>query len=115
MAPLLWAVLIETLTSWPNPPSVPVPAGSDKLVHLGLYAVFAYLVIRAARPGLASWRALGVVLLVMGAWAALDEWHQSFVAGRAAELGDWASDVAGALIGVAARRMRPWKRLVAVA
>jgi len=115
IAPLLWAVLIETLTSWPNPPSVPAPAGTDKLVHLWVYAVFAYLVIRAARPGFPSWRALGAVLMVMCAWAALDEWHQRFVAGRGAELGDWAGDVAGALTGLAVRRMRPWRRPVTVA
>ena len=113
--PLLWAVLIETLTSWPNPPSAPTPVGTDKVVHLGLYAVFAYLVIRAARPGIPTWRALGAVLLVMCAWAALDEWHQRFVAGRGAALGDWAADMAGVVVGLALRRFRPWRRLVPVA
>jgi VanZ family protein len=106
LAPLLWAILIETLTSWPNPPSFSAPAGSDKVVHVGLYAVFAFLVVRAAQPGLPAWRTLAVVLLVVSAWAAVDEWHQRFIAGRGAEIADWGADVAGAMAGLALRRFR---------
>lgn len=105
IAPALWAILIETLTSWPNPPSVSIFSGGDKVVHMGLYAMFAFLVVRAAQPGIPGRRTMAIVLVAMCAWAALDEWHQIFVAGRSADLTDWAADASGAVIGLVVRRL----------
>ena len=103
--PVLWAILIEILTSWPNPPSVGfLPAGSDKAVHLTLYAVFACLVARAAQVGRPSWRVLGMVALGLFVWGAVDEWHQIFIPGRGADAADWAADSIGVLAGLALRR-----------
>jgi VanZ family protein len=69
-----------------------------KLAHM---AVFGALLV-------AWWRALGpraAVVLTLG-WAALDEWHQSWVDGRVGAFSDWAIDAAGA--GVAAGLVLLW-------
>jgi VanZ family protein len=42
--------------------------------------------------------------------AALDEWHQQFVPGRSASLGDWVADVAGAGIILLASGVLSWRR-----
>lgn len=104
-APVLWAILIEILTSWPNPPSVGMlPAGSDKAVHVLLYAVFAFLVARAAQVGRPTSRVMAIVALVLCAWGAVDEWHQIFIPGRGADVADWAADSIGVVAGLALRR-----------
>jgi VanZ family protein len=77
-----------------------------KLGHLSEYAVLALLVLRAMRrtlllaPGAWSWQAAGVTQLLAAAYAATDEWHQSFIPGRTAALGDVAIDSSGALVGL---------------
>ncbi|MBI1809313.1 MAG: hypothetical protein HYR75_05390, partial [Gemmatimonadetes bacterium] len=46
--PVVWALVIEVATSWPNPP-VPggLPEHSDKVVHLVMYGVFGALITRS--------------------------------------------------------------------
>ncbi|MDA1082470.1 MAG: VanZ family protein [Gemmatimonadetes bacterium] len=106
VAPALWAILIESLTSWPSPPSFGAPAGSDKLAHIMLYAVFGYLVVRAAQRGKPSPSSMILTLIALTVWAALDEAHQLLIAGRTASVGDWISDTAGVALGIAVRRVR---------
>jgi VanZ family protein len=107
MAAALWAVLIEVLTSWPSPPTFGAPAGADKGVHVVLYAVLAFLVARAVRPGRPSTPVMLSVVLALAAWGAADEWHQRFSTDRSPSLADWLADVAGVVAGVGARRLRP--------
>lgn len=64
--------------------------GLRKLAHLGEFGIL-YLLIRRAGPGRMA--ALGLAVL----YAALDEWHQGFVASRVASLADVAIDGLGAL------------------
>jgi VanZ family protein len=100
LAPALWGALIETFTSWPTPPQMDVPSGSDKATHLALYAVFSFLVIRAlqqARPGLRAFLAVFAALTV---WGALDEWHQEFIPGRVGSVNDWIANTAGVAVGL---------------
>ncbi|PHX97762.1 MAG: hypothetical protein CK531_01585 [Gemmatimonadetes bacterium] len=115
IAPVLWALLIETLTSWPNVPSASTGHGFDKVVHFGLYAVFAFLVVRAAQPAVPGWRVMGVVLVVLCVWAALDEWHQTWIPGRGAEVADWAADATGVVVGLLIRRLRSQRVMMGVA
>jgi len=106
IAPVLWAILIEVLTSWPNPPSPGfLPSGSDKIIHFKLYAIFAFLVARAVQAGRPPWRMLAVVALALFAWGAADEWHQLFIPGRSADVADWAVDSIGVLAGLLLRRV----------
>ena len=100
--PALWAGVIATLTSWPSPPQVAAPEGSDKLVHAVLYGVLAVLAIRAVHGGRASrarWAVSLRVVLVIAVLAALDEWHQQFIPERSMDVLDWAADVSGAVVG----------------
>ncbi len=81
-----------------------LPAGlSGYTGHAIGYGLLAALVLRAlARaswPGVRAapaWRAV----LITSAYGATDEFHQSFVAGRAPELLDWMADTAGAAFAV---------------
>jgi VanZ family protein len=94
-----WAAAILIATSIPNL-SVPAPSGSDKVVHFLMYALFGFLTHRAVavRPGL---RSLLVVAASLAVFGLLDEWHQAFIPGRAADAADFVMDAAGAFAGAA--------------
>jgi VanZ family protein len=119
VAALVWGVFLFTLTSWPSPPTVPVIGAIpdfDKLVHITLYGVEAFLLYLAIRwPGRARF-SLGRVLALVGlmaVWAVADETHQYWIPGRSMDAGDVAGDVGGSLAGalaasaVSARGRRP--------
>ncbi len=76
-----------------------LPAGADKLAHLGLYLILGLLLAWGkTRTGFAG---PAILLLIMGAgYGALDEWHQSFVPGRDVSAGDWLADTAGVALGL---------------
>ena len=97
-----WVLVIETLTSWPSPPSFGAPHGSDKVVHFTMYAILGFLAIRAAwtRGTSLPWRRFLVVAGCVSLWGAFDEWHQQFIPSRSMELGDWIADSIGGIAGV---------------
>src|SRR5436190_12908359 len=66
-----------------------------KCAHLTEYAVLAALLCRALRQRLQSG-----ALIIAALYAALDEFHQSFVSSRTASAWDVLVDWVGALIGV---------------
>lgn len=86
-----------TATSIPNL-AMPGPSGTDKVGHFLMYCMFGFLLQRAAAPMRAP-RTLGMVLAGVAVFAALDEWHQGFIPGRAADVADFVADVAGAATG----------------
>lgn len=100
VAPVLWACVIELLTSWPNPPSVAAPEGTDKVVHFVMYSVFGLLVMRSAWSVRPVWRTAAIAAGALLLFAALDEWHQLFIPGRGMEVGDWIADSVGAFAGI---------------
>ena len=67
-----------------------------KLIHFGQYALLAFLWWRALRTRLDNRSAALAAFLVTIAYAATDEWHQSFVEGRNGSPLDWLIDSAGA-------------------
>ena len=80
-----------------------------KLIHFCQYALLTFLWWRAFERGLGSRRAALAAFVVTVAYAATDEYHQSFVAGRHGSPLDWLIDSAGA--GLAALRLaRPERR-----
>ncbi len=115
IAPAAWGVLIEVLTSWPSPPSLGAPAGSDVVAHVSLYAVFAFLVVRAAQPAKPTPRSMILTLLALAIWAALDEAHQLLIAGRTASVVDWAADTLGVALGITIRWIRTSRAIGAAA
>lgn len=92
----LWAVALFVLSSRPDLPGPGFPF-ADKIGHLGLYGILgmalAWGVVRQQAPGRWRWILLGAV------YGASDEWHQSFVPGRDASLGDLAMDAVGVVLG----------------
>lgn len=103
--PAAWCVLILVATSVPVPaedlPGTDLPL--DKVGHAVLYGGLGWTVgralIRSGRAGAGSRIAAWVGGL---AFAALDEWHQTFVVTRVPSLGDWVADAVGLTLGLAA-------------
>ena len=97
----VWAGVILAGTSFPNMPA-PAQAGSDKLVHVAMYAILGVLALRAAASGSGTTpRTIVLTLSAIVAFAAADEWHQRFIPTRSADPADWVADVAGATLGIA--------------
>jgi VanZ family protein len=80
----------------------------DKVVHFSVYGLLGVLTCRTRRG--AGWAILAVVLTSL--YGASDEWHQSFVPGRAAGVADWMADTLGAVVAVGcyagSPRLRRW-------
>jgi len=75
----------------------PVEHVSDKAAHAVAYFVFGVLCLRATHRGLGPLRlrpTLAALALAL-AYAALDEWHQSWVPGRTPSALDWVADGIG--------------------
>lgn len=96
----LWPVIVAGVIFAASSRSrVAAPEGIphvDKVAHFGVYGLLATLLCRL-KPG---WR--GAVLGLTGAavFGASDEWHQTYVPGREADLGDWITDTLGAAVAV---------------
>jgi VanZ family protein len=69
-----------------------------KCAHLTEYAILAALLYRAFRQHRV--RVFGIAFIIAAFYAALDEFHQSFVATRTASPWDVTIDCVGALIGL---------------
>lgn len=93
MAGIYWLSSRSDLTSTGSGPVVQV---ASNLAHLPLFAGLAFCWFKTL-AGLhhASWWKYGVAFLTSATWAALDEWHQSFVPGREASVGDLLVDLVG--------------------
>lgn len=83
---------------------LPVPLGgsSDLVVHGLVYALLGILMVRALADG--SWRGvntntLATAVLLTIFYGCTDEYHQSFVAGRVADIYDVIADAVGACSG----------------
>jgi VanZ family protein len=111
-APLAWMALIfwSSSRAWPGaeagvslwlPDWVTQQLPLDKVVHAGIYAVLAALWLWALQSPL-SRRSRGPWLawLLPVAFGGLDEWHQSYVPGRSADVRDLVADMAGATLAL---------------
>jgi len=109
LLPILFGVAVIALTSqFAQVPASPSWAAKnveiDTIAHLLLYFFLGLLV---ARYVLTSFNAGAVGVLVLAAGVCtligvLDEFHQSYVPGRSAEIRDVVADIAGSLVGAAA-------------
>jgi len=75
-----------------------------KLIHVAEYALLTFLWWRALVTVTTPGRAVLIALVLSSGYAATDEYHQTFVAGRHGSPVDWAIDSAGA--AAAALRLR---------
>ena len=99
---ILWAAAIFALSHLSHPPLPPsdgIPL--DKPAHFIEFGILGLLLARATHAGRAPHLP---ILLLAGAlgvgYAALDELHQSFVAMRSSEWGDFLADAAGVVTAV---------------
>jgi VanZ family protein len=93
-----WCAVLFGLSAQSHLPETP---GGDKLAHLTAYIATGGLFVRAALGGSrfvprAAWLAAAVLGALYGV---SDEFHQSFVPGRDASVGDALADAIGSLIG----------------
>jgi len=99
-----WMAFIYALSAQPSFPDLGLSDSAkdatEVAVHFGLYAMLGFLVSRTvALNGDRSVARIAMVLAVCAAFALSDEWHQSFVPNRTADVVDWIVDLAGAVTG----------------
>ena len=75
-------------------------SGIRKAAHVAEFGIFSITVFRGIRAGRSGWKFnwAFATLVIAGLYAALDEWHQSFVLLRHATPRDVAIDAFGALL-----------------
>jgi VanZ family protein len=105
----VWMIAICALSSVPNVPGEPglphaplqwvedVVRGAAHLIEFG---VLAALVRRALRCSGEVGRGTLLAAVWSLAYAAVDEVHQAFVAGRTCSVSDWALDALGVVLGL---------------
>jgi VanZ family protein len=108
--PAIYALAIFLLSSLSTPPSPPQHV-TDKHGHALAYAGLALVLVRALSGG--RWSGLTAVSSLQAAVAAIaygasDEWHQSFVPGRHADLWDLAADAVGAALALGVLGAGAW-------
>ncbi|MDQ7089601.1 MAG: VanZ family protein [Methylococcales bacterium] len=85
-------------------PALPVPmlfSHQDKLHHATAYFIMAMLTWRALRHFLRQpiW-IISLSIIFCSAYGLTDEWHQSFIDGRHADIKDWVADTFGASLAL---------------
>ena len=72
----------------------------QNVLHIPLFGLLQYLWLRAlAKVGMAGYGAILVALVITFSYGLIDEYHQTFVAGRYASLGDVCLNLLGVLLG----------------
>lgn len=102
---LLYCLLIFIQSSFPASEHVPDFDFSDKLLHVGAYAVLGFLLYRAfsaMNNGATIARLMLLSIFLSTLYGASDEIHQYFVPSRSAEFLDFTADFIGSIIGVMA-------------
>ncbi len=96
-----WMALIFMMSGQPSVPAPAVFVGQDKFMHFLTYGILGFFAFRALGPwgGKGGWRPLAWVTVFCAFYGLTDEFHQSFVAGRDANMGDLLADAFGGFIG----------------
>jgi VanZ family protein len=97
---LAWMALLFYLS---HQPGLDVPAlfkWQDKVFHAGVYGILGILLLAAMplTPNGFTWRQVSIAAVIASFYGISDEFHQSFIPGRSAEVGDWLADTVGALL-----------------
>jgi VanZ family protein len=111
--PVYW-ILLFAATHYPAPPGlVPIPQ-SDKVMHFVCFGLLGLLFWLYAESGgrRVTARFVWIALVVLAAYAALDEYLQQFV-NRVTSLADWLADVAGITVVLLLLELRRRRRSAA--
>jgi len=101
----LYAAVLFALSAQPNPlPFLPPELFlQDKLLHGLAYTALGALLVPGFRgAGCSARSAVLLAVALASVYGATDEFHQSFVPGRNADVLDWVADTLGAALGAAA-------------
>ena len=97
----LYCSLIFWLSSQAVLPTPMLFDHQDKIHHMTAYFIMAILAWRFFKDYLTKPSTLAIVsIFYCSLYGASDEWHQSFVAGREADIFDWLADTIGALLAL---------------
>lgn len=99
---IAYSGIIFYISSLPNLKAPLERFSLDKVYHLGEYIVLGFLFTRAlthTKPTLSNKIALIVALSFVCFYGLTDEFHQSFVVGRASDLKDLIADTVGGFLG----------------
>jgi VanZ family protein len=99
---VVYAGIIFALSAQSNPLQFLPPELllQDKLLHAIEYAALGALLVPALRlAGRSPVAALALAVGLASLYGATDEFHQSFVPGRSADVLDWVADTLGAALG----------------
>jgi VanZ family protein len=103
LPPLIYMIAIFHFSSESQPLPQLTAHVWDKALHTIEYTGLAVLVIRAILgEGVGRLPAVVLTIVVVSSYGASDEWHQSFVPMRDADVRDWVVDTIGAAVGSAA-------------
>lgn len=107
---IIWFLLVLTAISIPgyDLPEVDswlLEINYDKLIHLGLFAVLAFLfmypVIKSNLARKQKWRYIVIIAIACIIWGFCTELIQKyFITGRTYSLSDWAADGLGAIVAL---------------
>jgi VanZ family protein len=96
-------VAIFVQSSFPSPDFGPAFPLKDKVMHMVAYGLLAVLFYRACRvtwpERLPPLQLVAISVLFASLYGVSDEFHQSFVVARQADLLDGVADVAGSILG----------------
>jgi len=97
----IWTILILIACSWPGKsmPEAPV-VGFDKIVHIGLFSVWAVLWLMASRK-----KALIIILLGFAYGLGLEVYQQLLPFDRTFDWWDALADAAGILLGAGFKKV----------
>ena len=70
---------------------------SDLFVHYTAFSLLTFLLLCSFRSGLPQGRRLLLCAIVLGTYAAIDEYTQCYIPGRFASLRDWLADFLGVI------------------
>mgnify|MGYP003564601428 CR=1 FL=1 len=101
---ILLALAIFIQSSLPAPELLPHVYMSDKLLHVIVYGILAALCYRALRRASAMknqsvWSLTLTAIIMASLYGLSDEWHQSYVVSRRADIFDLLADFIGSGIG----------------
>ena len=96
-----WAGVLYYLSAQPGTDTPPLFMHQDKIMHFFAFGLLGFLTMGAIRTRGRThhnWQVWLIVLLV-GLYGMVDEFHQHFVPGRDASIYDIAADMAGGIMG----------------